>query len=94
MLQNQLMSFIKNKSKGLIDMENMKSIEKTEQYQERIKELFKELVTDELYDAWGDTFDIEIIDEKQVLVIYHGFQSIKKFKKECNIIYCDMLGLV
>lgn len=84
MLQNQLMSFIKNKSKGLIDMENMKSIEKTEQYQERIKELFKELVTDELYDAWGDTFDIEIIDEKQVLVIYHGFQSIKKFKKECK----------
>ena len=65
-------------------MENIKNIEKTEQYQERIKDLFKELVTDEFYDTWGDTFDIEIIDEKQVLVNYHGFQSIKKFKKECK----------
>lgn len=65
-------------------MDEIKSVEKTEKYHERIKEFFKELVTDEFYDIWGDTFDVEIIDEKQVLVTYHGFQSIKKFKRECK----------
>lgn len=77
MLQNQPASFIENKRKGLFDMDKMKNIEK-------IKELFKELATDELYDMWADTFEIESVDEKQVVVIYHGAEDIKKFKKECK----------
>ena len=84
MLQSQHTSFIKDKSKGLFDMDNIKNIDKTEKYQDRIKELFKELVTDELYDMWADTFEIESVDEKRVVVIYHGTEKIKKFKKECK----------
>ena len=65
-------------------MENINSIEEMEKYQKQIKELFKELVTTEFYDEWADTFEVDSIDEKQVIVIYHGSQSIKKFKKECR----------
>lgn len=64
-------------------MDNIKNIE-TEKYQERIKELFKEFVSDEFYDMWADTFQIESVDEKQVIVTYHGTKNIKKFKKECK----------
>jgi len=55
-----------------------------ERYEERIKELFKKLGTDEMYDKWADDFEISTADEKQVLVTYHGDQRIKKFKKECK----------
>ena len=65
-------------------MDNIKSVEKTEKYQESIKELFKEMVTDELYDLWADTFEIDSVDEKQVVITYHGIEDIKKFKKECR----------
>ena len=63
----------------------MKNIEEFEKRQIQIKELFKEMVTEEFYDTWGDTFDIEIIDEKQVVVTYSGPQNIKEFKKQCNV---------
>lgn len=65
-------------------MDNIKSIEKTEKDQKRIKELFKEMVSAETYDMWADTFDIENVDEKQVIVTYHGVEDIKKFKSECK----------
>ncbi len=65
-------------------MDNIMNIEKTEKYQNRIKELFKKLSTDELYDTWADTFDINTDDEKRVIVTYHGTEDIKKFKKECK----------
>lgn len=65
-------------------MDNVKNIEELEKYQDPIKELFKETATDELYDTWADTFEIESIDEKQVIVTYHGVQDIKEFKKECK----------
>jgi len=65
-------------------MENIKNMEKTEKYQESVKELFRELVSDEFYDLWADTFEIESVDEKQVVVTYHGTENIKKFRKECS----------
>ncbi len=65
-------------------MDNIKNIENTEKYQEKIKELFKELAPVELYDSWADAFDIETDDEKTVTVVYHGSESIGKFKKECK----------
>ena len=65
-------------------MDNMKTIEKTEKYTESIKELFREMVSDELYDMWADTFDIEFAAEKQITVIYDGIENIKKFKKQCG----------
>ena len=71
-------------------MSSMKSFDETEKHQERIKELFKELMSDELYDTWSDTFEVEDIDEKQVVISYHGVEDIKKFKKECKetITFC------
>ena len=65
-------------------MDKKNNIEELEMYQEQIKDLFKETSGDELYDTWADTFEIESIDEKQVVVTYHGTENIKKFKKECN----------
>ncbi len=64
-------------------MESIKRMEKTEKYQESIKELFRELSPEALYDTWIDTFDIDSTDEKQVIVTYHGDEKIQKFKKEC-----------
>ncbi len=71
-------------------MDSRNDFEKLENYQEQIKSLFKKLVTDDFYDSWADTFDIEIIDDKQIMVIYHGTQDIKLFKKECkdNLVAC------
>ena len=82
MLLRQPAGFIKNKSKGLF---NMKNIEELEKRQIQIKELFKEMVTEEFYDTWGGTFEIESIDEKQVIVTYTGHENIKEFKKQCNV---------
>ena len=65
-------------------MDNIKNIEKTQKYQNRVKELFKELAPDELYDTWSDTFEIDAENEKKVIVTYHGMEDIKKFKKECK----------
>ena len=78
------MSFIKNKSKGLFDMDNRRNIEEIEKYQEQIKELFKESVSEECFKTWEDTFEIEEVDDKKVTVTYHGTQSIGEFKKECK----------
>ncbi|MBR6633812.1 MAG: metallophosphoesterase family protein [Clostridia bacterium] len=57
---------------------------KSEKYQEEIKELFKEMVTDELHDKWADTFEIEFESEKQINVAYHGAENVKTFRKECK----------
>ena len=63
---------------------------------QKIKELFKEFATDELYDTWIDTFDIDFEGEKQVIIIYHGSEDIKSFKKECmetlTSCICSVMG--
>lgn len=66
-------------------MDNMKNIDRTTKYSERIKELFRELSTDELYEKWANTFDVDVEDDDEITVIYHGTENIKKFKKECKI---------
>lgn len=76
-------NFIKNKSKGLLIMDN-KKIEETEKYQEQIKEVFKETVPTDVYDTWADTFEIVYADEKQITVAYFGSPDFKVFKKECK----------
>ena len=65
-------------------MDNIKNIDKTEKYLDRIKELFKEWVPEDIYDMWADTFEIECVDEKQIVITYDGVESIKKFKKVCK----------
>ncbi len=65
-------------------MYNRTNFEEMETSRERVKEFFRQLVPAEFYDTWAETFEIEYADEKQVLVTYHGAESIKKFKKECK----------
>ena len=77
-------------------MKNMKKIEKTENFQEKVKELFRELASEELYEAWGETFDVESDGGKQVDVVYYGSEDVKSFKKECMGIVtsciCSVMG--
>lgn len=56
----------------------------------KIKELFEDLATEELFSAWGDTFDVEESDGSRVVVVYHGDRDVKEFKKECRgtLEYC------
>lgn len=83
MLQSLPVNFIEE-SKGLFSMNNKKYISEIENYQEKIKEFFKSVVTEEFYNIWGDTFDIEVIGRNRVVVMYHGPWEYKKFKKECK----------
>lgn len=64
-------------------MDNL-NFEKTEQYLEQIKELFAELSDTEFYNKWADTFDVEVVDRKRVVLTYHGYEDFKVFKKECQ----------
>ena len=75
-------------------MDNKKNTNKTEKYQEQIKEIFKEFATDELYDKWTDTFEIERVEGKQVIVTYHGTEDFKIFKKECKKILISSVDSV
>ncbi len=75
-------------------MDKIKNIEKTERYQQQIKELFQEFATRELYDTWADTFDIGSVDGKRVVVYYHGAEDIKVFKKECTFILMSCISSV
>ncbi len=65
-------------------MDKMKNIESIERYRVQIKELFKEFASSDLYDAWIDTFEIESVDNKRVIVHYYGDKNIKLFQKECK----------
>ena len=71
-------------------MDNFTNMENTKAYRDKVNELFKEFASEEIYDKWGDTFEIETVDEKQVVVNYHGTESIKDFKNECKktIVFC------
>lgn len=71
-------------------MDNNKTIEHTENYGERIKHLFKVTSATEVYDTWGDTFDIAIPDATSVTITYYGIKPIKAFKKDCEreLCYC------
>ncbi len=63
-------------------MDNMK-IEAMEK-EEQIKDIFKALVSDELYEEWGDSFSVEDTDKKRVKITYRGTLELKEFKKACR----------
>lgn len=75
-------------------MDNRKNIDKTNQYEESIKELFKELAEDDLFDKWSDTFDIFDEGEREIVITYHGSQDVKTFKKECQEILSSCVDSV
>ena len=62
----------------------MEYINELEKLQEQIKELFKESVSQEFYNGWEGTFEIEEISDNRVVLAYYGEQDIKEFKKECK----------
>lgn len=65
-------------------MDNRNNMENTEKYPEQIKELFAELVPEAVRDTWLDTFEVESIDGKYVMVTYHGTEKLTEFKKACK----------
>ena len=94
MLQRKPADYIKIKRKGFENMDNIKNLEEIQILREKIKELFKEFASDELYDSWADTFEIELGSEKQVVVTYHGTENIKVFKKECGEILASCINSI
>ncbi len=62
----------------------MDIMKNTDNPHNRVCEIFKELASEKLYDTWIDSFDVNVVDDKHVSVIYHGSEDIKKFKKECK----------
>lgn len=62
----------------------MDFIRDTENYQERIKEVFKELTSDAVYDIWADAFELEFDGVDQIVILYQGTEKFSKFKKECK----------
>lgn len=65
-------------------MYNNITFEEMEKQQEQIKELFKKMTSEKMYDKWKDTFEVENTDEKLVIITYHGSDDIKEFKKDCE----------
>ena len=62
--------------------------------EEQLKNLLKESEPAYFYETWADTFDIESIDERSVVIAYHGDEPIKKFKKECETILLTNICVV
>lgn len=65
-------------------MDNMNYFEPGSELQEQVKESFKIMVSDELYCTWADSFEVEQISEKSVLITYYGFRDFKEFKNDCK----------
>ena len=65
-------------------MDTRNNVEEIAKYKKQIKEQFQDLVAEELYDIWADSFEIEDIIGKKVIVAYFGIRRMKKFKKQCK----------
>ncbi len=62
-----------------------------ENLQEKIKGNLKELWDKEFYESWIDTFDIDKIENNEVMIVYHGDKRLKEFKKECKKIIKEQI---
>ena len=65
-------------------MDNKTYTEEISKFRCQLKELFKEFSGDDIYNKWSDTFEVEEMDEKNIVVSYFGEDSVKEFKKECK----------
>ena len=63
---------------------------------EQVKELLKGLPSEDFYFTWADTFRIEKITKKCVVIGYYGKAPLRRFKKECSEILwaktCSLVG--
>ena len=65
-------------------MSKKQKIERIEDQQEQIKNLFKEFVAEDVYNAWTNTFEIEISHNNKVFIYYYGEDKTKMFKDACK----------
>lgn len=65
-------------------MTKKEKIDKIEDQQEHIRNLFKEFASEDIYNTWINTFEIEISHDNKVYVYYYGEEKTKKFKDECK----------
>lgn len=65
-------------------MDYRKNFGDMEECQQQITELFKGLVPTGVFETWVETFEIESIDSKKVIITYNGTRDIKEFKDECR----------
>lgn len=75
-------------------MDDIKNIETAEKNGEKIKELFREFSSEELYRTWVDTFEVEAVEGKRVTIAYSGTKKIKVFKKQCKKILSSCIDSV
>ena len=60
-------------------MSKKQKIERIEDQQEQIKNLFKEFVAEDVYNAWTNTFEIEISHNNKVFIYYYGEDKTKMY---------------
>ena len=65
-------------------MSKKKTIDVIEDQQDQIMDLFKEFASEDIYDTWKNTFEIEISQENKVFIYYYGEEKLKGFKEECK----------
>jgi len=75
-------------------MYNEKHIEELESIQDKVKELLRDSESVSFYKTWADTFEIEEITDKSIVIGYYGKAPLKKFKKECYEILWSNICLV
>lgn len=76
-------------------MDNKTRVEEMETWHTQLKELFKESVSEDCYEVWADTFEIEEVSEEQIVISYHGVQEMRVFKRECkNALWSCVCSLV
>lgn len=65
-------------------MSKKQKIDRIEDQQEEIRDLFREFASEDINNEWANTFEIKITSDKKVIVCYFGEKKIKYFKKECK----------
>lgn len=76
-------------------MYNEKHIDDFDTLNEKVKELLKESESIGFYKTWADTFEIEKVGEKNIVIGYYGTAPLNKFKKECyEILWSNICLLV
>ena len=68
----------------MLHMTKKEKIDKIEDQQEHIRNLFKEFASEDIYNTWINTFEIEISHDNKVYVYYYGEEKTKKFKDACK----------
>lgn len=61
---------------------------------EQVKENLRENKSENFYSLWADTFTIKEIDDKNIVISYHGDAPLSTFKKECKEVLWSEICLI